>query len=500
MGVFSASGAATIDIVLPVLNEAHCVERSVRTLAHHLSSCCPYDWQITVVDNGSIDDTWTIINRLSRADARIRALRMDRRGRGLALKEAWSTSSADVVAYMDIDLSTDLEALAGLIDPLVAGVADVSIGSRLAAGSRVERSYQREIISRIYNLITRLVLGFGIRDAQCGFKAVRTEVARKLIPDIQDDGWFFDTELLTLAWRHGFLINEVPVRWIEDPDSRVRVARTAIDDLRGIWRLSKKGDRFRAKGETQGRPELKATLEWSDREGRDRPADFDAHAALYRSSVDQSVAFTGRDSAFFAERKVQLLKALARRHVGELGRLRVLDVGCGTGTTDRFLVGVAGSLVGVDVSHEMLEIARKEVPGVEYELYDGEKLPYPDGSFDVVLAICVLHHVPPPRRREFVAELHRATRDGGLVVVFEHNPLNPLTRRAVSTCELDRGVTLASGRRVRSLLAETGADVLSETNFLFTPMGGRVGPAIDQLLSSVPAGGQFAVVARAVHV
>jgi hypothetical protein len=140
---------------------------------------------------------------------------------------------------MDVDLSTELESLRPLLEPIVKGEADVSIGSRLAPGAIIERGVQRELISRIYNMIARRFLRYEVRDAQCGFKAVRASVARDLIPRIEDDGWFFDTELLVLAWRDGLRINEIPVRWVEDDDSRVRIIRTALDDLRGIWRLSR---------------------------------------------------------------------------------------------------------------------------------------------------------------------------------------------------------------------------------------------------------------------
>ncbi len=247
----------SVDITIPVLNEQRAIESNLSTLAEYLSAECPYDWSITVVDNGSTDRTWSLANSFAAAHPHTRVIRLDRPGRGGALKEAWSTSRADVVAYMDVDLSTELESLGPLLDPIVRGDADVSIGSRLAPGAVIERSVQREVISRIYNMIARRVLQYTVRDAQCGFKAVRASLARDLIPRIEDDGWFFDTELLVLAWRDGLRINEIPVRWVEDDDSRVRIIRTALDDLRGIRRLS----RTRVKGGSipRGRPLLDTT-------------------------------------------------------------------------------------------------------------------------------------------------------------------------------------------------------------------------------------------------
>jgi putative flippase GtrA len=167
----------------------------------------------------------------------VRAVHLERKGRGLALRAAWSASEAPVVAYMDVDLSTDLDALLPLVAPLLSGHSDVAIGSRLAAGSRVVRGPKREAISRTYNLLLKAMLRSGFSDAQCGFKALRTDVAKALLPLVEDEGWFFDTELLVLAEENGLRIHEVPVDWVDDPSSSVDVVRTARDDLAGIWRM-----------------------------------------------------------------------------------------------------------------------------------------------------------------------------------------------------------------------------------------------------------------------
>jgi len=492
--------AASIDITIPVLNEETCLRRNVTALAARLGAECPYEWTVTVADNGSTDGTWAIAQELAAEDHRIRAIRLDRRGRGRALKQAWITSSADVVAYMDVDLSTGLESLRALIDPLVMRTADLSIGSRLARGAQIRRSLRREVISRCYNMIARSAFRYSVRDAQCGFKAARREVVQSLLPDIVDDGWFFDTELIVLAWRNGLRINEVPVRWIEDGDSRVRITRTASDDLRGIARLV--GDRWRQRKSGVSLPPVgtvSQVLPSRSVEGDWPVWDFDAHALDYVAAVDQSVSFTGKDSAFYAQRKVELLEDLALGSTGPLERLSVLDVGCGTGTTDRFLVGHVGTLTGVDVSGEMLDLAAKAVPKASYEWYNGEKLPFPDGSFDVAVAICVLHHVPMSDRERFVSELHRVTCAGGLVAIFEHNPTNPLTRYAVNSCDLDDGVVLVGGRQAMAFLEKAGATEVTRTDFLFTPVGGSPGRYIDGTLSRLPLGGQYVVSARASH-
>lgn len=233
----------TIDIALPVLNEERGLQRSVETVSDWLSQHCPYRWTVSVVDNGSVDRSWELAVAVAGALPNVRALRLHQRGRGRALKAAWATSGADVLAYMDIDLSTELRALGPLLETVAEGRADVAIGSRLSRQAQVTRSLQREIISHLYNHIARAALGYRVRDAQCGFKAVSAEVARCIVPLVVDDSWFFDTELLVLAWRQGLRIQELPVRWVEDDDSRVRILTTAIDDLRGIWRLRRFGRR-----------------------------------------------------------------------------------------------------------------------------------------------------------------------------------------------------------------------------------------------------------------
>jgi glycosyltransferase involved in cell wall biosynthesis len=247
----------TVDIALPVLNEERTLETSIRALMAELSSRCPYDWSLSIVDNGSTDSSWRIARSIALAEPNVRALRLGEPGRGGALRAAWTSSAADILAYMDIDLSTDLEAMGPLLDPIATGAADISIGSRLAPASQVTRSAQRDVISHLYNLIARAMLRYSVRDAQCGFKAVSREVAQTIVPAIRDNGWFFDTELLVLGSRRGLRINEVPVRWIEDDDSRVRIVNTAIDDLRGIWRLTRNaepdGSAVSGKGESRTR-------------------------------------------------------------------------------------------------------------------------------------------------------------------------------------------------------------------------------------------------------
>jgi glycosyltransferase involved in cell wall biosynthesis len=233
--------AHQIEIVVPVHNEAAGLERSIRRLHRFLESEFPFSWRIVLADNASTDGTPAIADRLAYELSRVEVLHLERKGRGRALRAAWSASRAQVVAYMDVDLSTDLRALLPLVAPLLSGHSDLAIGTRLAHGARVVRGPKRELISRAYNRLLHTALRTRFSDAQCGFKAARTDALRGLLGDVRDEGWFFDTELLVLAQRRGLRIHEVPVDWVDDPDSRVDIVRTAFEDLRGIARLMASG-------------------------------------------------------------------------------------------------------------------------------------------------------------------------------------------------------------------------------------------------------------------
>jgi putative flippase GtrA len=233
----SPGAAPAVEIVVPVYDEEADLDRSVRRLHEYLERELPFTFRITIADNASRDRTWEIAQRLAGELEHVAAVHLDEKGRGRALRAVWSLSDAEVVAYMDVDLSTGLDALLPLVAPLLSGHSDVTIGSRLARTAHVQRSLLREVVSRAYNRILRLVLHARFSDAQCGFKAVRAVRVRELLPLVEDEAWFFDTELLVLAERAGLRIHEVPVDWVDDPDSRVDIVPTAIEDLRGVWRL-----------------------------------------------------------------------------------------------------------------------------------------------------------------------------------------------------------------------------------------------------------------------
>ncbi|MEV4064415.1 bifunctional glycosyltransferase family 2/GtrA family protein [Nonomuraea dietziae] len=229
-----------VEVVVPVHNEQRALRASIERLHGYLAGSFPYGFRITIADNASSDNTWQIAQELAAGHPEVNAVHLEEKGRGRALRQVWAASEADVVSYMDVDLSTDLDAFLPLVAPLLSGHSDLAIGTRLVRTANVVRGPKREFLSRTYNLLLRGVLGAGFSDAQCGFKAARTEIAQALLPAVEDQEWFFDTELLLLAERHGLRIHEVPVDWVDDPDSRVDIVRTAADDLRGMARVARK--------------------------------------------------------------------------------------------------------------------------------------------------------------------------------------------------------------------------------------------------------------------
>ena len=227
-----------VDIVIPVHNEAADLAASVQRLHAFVRDQLPFSCRITIADNASTDSTLLIACEIADRVDGVRVVHLPQKGRGRALRAVWESSPATVLAYMDVDLSTDLAALLPLLAPLLSGHSDIAIGTRLSASARVVRGSKRELISRCYNGLLHVVLGTRFSDAQCGFKAIRSECAQRLLPLVRDEAWFFDTELLVLAERAGLRIHEVPVDWVDDADTRVDLVPTAVADLRGIVRVA----------------------------------------------------------------------------------------------------------------------------------------------------------------------------------------------------------------------------------------------------------------------
>jgi glycosyltransferase involved in cell wall biosynthesis len=231
--------AVSVDIVIPVYNEERALPISIPSLCQYLESHVPYHWTVTIADNASKDGTLEVANELSERFEKVKVIHLEQKGRGRALKAAWLASDADIVSYMDVDLSTNLNSFMPLIAPLATGHSEVAIGSRLGRGAVVTRQWKREVISRTYNLMIKLTFRNRFSDAQCGFKALTQQAAQTLLPLVENNEWFFDTELLLLAEERGLRIHEVPVDWVEDLDTRVKIVATATEDIKGLWRVRK---------------------------------------------------------------------------------------------------------------------------------------------------------------------------------------------------------------------------------------------------------------------
>jgi len=226
----------TVDIVIPAYNEEKQLPRSILILHNFLKQHLTNPWSIVIVDNGSSDQTLSVAEMLSNKYSGVTYIHIPQKGRGRALRHAWLESKADIVSYMDVDLSTNLVHLPKLVEAIEEG-STIAVGSRLTNGSRVKRSLKREIISRAYNLLIRSLFRTRFHDAQCGFKALSRSTARIILPLVQNNEWFFDSELLIIAAKSGLEIREIPVDWVEDPDSRVRILSTAWEDIKGLLRL-----------------------------------------------------------------------------------------------------------------------------------------------------------------------------------------------------------------------------------------------------------------------
>lgn len=228
-----------VEIAIPVYNEQQALQQSIPRLSAFLTEHCWFDYEVIIGDNASTDRTFEIAKSLSRQYPFVRVEHLTKKGRGGMLKHLWSQSSADILTYMDVDLSTDLYALPPMVEALRSGGFDLGIGSRLLCPHSTRRGLKRECISRCYNLLVKLVFRTKFSDAQCGFKGIRNDVAKIILPQVHDRGWFFDTELLIVSEKLGFRIYDQPVAWTDDPDSRVKIVRTAIEDIKGLVRLKR---------------------------------------------------------------------------------------------------------------------------------------------------------------------------------------------------------------------------------------------------------------------
>lgn len=226
-----------LSVTVPVFNEAKRLPASIGQLWRFLAQHLAMPWEINIADNGSTDETLLVARSLAEQDANVCVSHLDRRGRGGALKQSWTESEADILSYMDVDLSADLACFPRLIEAVSTGKFDLAIGSRLLNPPLTTRCFKRELASRCYNTLIKLLFRTGFSDAQCGFKAISRRAAADLLPLVEDNDWFFDTELLILAERRGYRIFDCPVRWTENRESHVKIVQTALRDMRGLLRL-----------------------------------------------------------------------------------------------------------------------------------------------------------------------------------------------------------------------------------------------------------------------
>ena len=224
--------------------------------------------------------------------------------------------------------------------------------------------------------------------------------------------------------------------------------------------------------------------------------DFNDYKETYQQEVQQSIAFSGLDVDFFTEVKARYLVELAQRHFGETNSLNVLDIGCGVGLTDRFLIPHFGAMQGVDVAEGLVEKAAEFNTTARYQAYDGTRLPFDDNTFDIVFAICVMHHVPPAQWESFTKEMRRVTKKGGLAAVFEHNPFNPLTRLAVNRCEFDADAVLLRQTKTSALFAGSGFMPKEKRFILFFPFRKAIFAKLERLINWLPLGAQYYVAAQ----
>jgi glycosyltransferase involved in cell wall biosynthesis len=230
-----------VDVFIPVYNEEEALPQTMPQLREFLAGPdFPYDWKIVITDNASTDATPAVSRKLTEDyPGEIDYVRIERKGRGYALKQVWPASEADIVSYMDVDLSTGIEAFPKLIKAIAEDGYDLATGSRLMRKSKVTRSLKRRVLTFGYNTMIKGLFWTRFSDAQCGFKAVSREVARKVVPMIENNNWFWDTELLILAEKMGYRIKDVPVRWVEDTTTTVKIGGTVMEDVKGLIRMSR---------------------------------------------------------------------------------------------------------------------------------------------------------------------------------------------------------------------------------------------------------------------
>jgi SAM-dependent methyltransferase len=223
---------------------------------------------------------------------------------------------------------------------------------------------------------------------------------------------------------------------------------------------------------------------------------FDDYVESYKNEIQGSIDFIGQDVDFFIEVKARLLLKLVKKYLGSAENIKALDVGSGVGLVDKFLAGKIKNLYGIDIEEGVVEKAKINNPSVNYQLYDGTKIPFDDNTFDLTFAINVMHHVPPAEWENFTKEMNRVLKPGGIAAVFEHNPVNPLTRKVVRECEFDRDAVLLKHGEIKSLFSSADLRIVENSYIIFFPFKAGIFRSVESLLGWLPLGAQQYVAAR----
>ncbi|MFB0564497.1 MAG: glycosyltransferase [Candidatus Aminicenantaceae bacterium] len=381
-------GKIKIEVDLPVLNEEKQLKPNVEKVRQFLKkNMSEYEWQIVIVDNGSNDRTHTICKKLKKQYKDVDFIRLPKRGRGRALRKAWTESNSDICSYMDIDLSTDLRAYPKLINAIVKKKYDIATGSRLMKGAKIKRSIKREILSRGYIFLLKNFLGFTFKDAQCGFKAVNRKVIKEVLPHVLDQEWFFDSELLFKCQKWGYRIKEIPVRWVEDPDSKVKLYQTVKNYLLSILRIKLEFTQSIACTQM-----IKKIIH--------RLCSNPVMSNLIRNIIEAGMI---------------TVKSNIKKEIRNTKNKKIIDIACGTG---QFSVLAKGEYVGIDLNKRHIMYARKKYGSKKkkFLIIDANSLAYPDKYFDYAFMLGFLHHIPEVTIGKVLTVARRITKEKIIII------------------------------------------------------------------------------------
>lgn len=478
------SNKIKIEIDIPVYNEEACLEKNINKLIAFLkSNNFAFTYKIVIIDNGSTDKTANIALGLENRYPEIEYLKINQRGRGRALKSAWQLSSADIVSYMDVDLSTNLKSFNELINLVSGGGYDIVTGSRMLPESKVRRSIKRELISRGYIFCLKNFLKVSFDDAQCGFKALNRKVIANILPQVIDQEWFFDSELLFRCQQANYKIKEIPIEWLEDKNSKVKIIPTTINYLSSLKRLKKE---FNQKTHSQ--------------------TEFDNYAKNYNYGLDNNFKkiFGDQPDDFFKP-KVDWLKNFFKKTYNPLeNTIELLDLGCGTGLFIKKIndLKLNINLSGADTSIKMLAEAKlilNDNLKNNLHLITDNYSNLPQNHFDIITISSVLHHIDKSERLNILNNLTKLLKPNGYLIIFEHNPLNPITNVVVKTTKIDKNAILLKPKEIRNYFNKiTNIKFINLNYLMFFPprFNNELINFLERKIIKLPLGGQYVIVGK----